>query len=441
MQRPRIVRGRPYGIAALWVIAVSASFLSAAEVIPYEARVVATGAAVHSGPGEKFYPTDTLAQGDTVDVYREKPDGWLGIRPTVNSFSLVRDRDLKLREGGLAEITKDNVPSRIGSLLDDQHNASQVRLKKGEVVEVLGEEKINGDTWYKIGPPAGEFRWIQASLVERQGPIKQVSAESTTPAPSSNSKAATQPSSNTTATPSGVATAPPLLPTTPAAVSNSTPAGPSNSSASNPPAAPVAAPAAAAPPPTTAAPATSNASDDLSHDLIAIEVRLSRMAAAPSNLWNTERLERDAAQLMNRAQTPADREAVQATVNKINRFAAIARRTNGPTTSIAQNGQSPVTPLPGTTPGALATTPGGSPYDAVGILRPVVSRRPGAPQFALVDDKGQVLTFVTPTPDMNLSPYLGQRVGVVGNRGFIAEFNRSHVTAARVTPLSAPLVR
>jgi hypothetical protein len=154
------------------------------------------------------------------------------------------------------------------------------------------------------------------------------------------------------------------------------------------------------------------------------------MAAAPVNLWNTERLERDAVQLLNRAHTPAEREAVQNTLSKISRFAAIGRRTNAPATALAQVGQPPVTPMPG-----VAPTAGGGQYDAVGILRPVVSRRPGAPQFALVDERGQVLSFVTPSPDVNLQPYLGRRVGVVGNRGFITEFNRSHVTAARVMPI------
>lgn len=161
-----------------------------------------------------------------------------------------------------------------------------------------------------------------------------------------------------------------------------------------------------------------------------MEVRLSRMASAPVNLWNTERLERDAGQLLARAQSPAEREAAQNTLGKIGRFAAIGRRTSAPATALAQVGQPPVTPLPGTTLAA-----GSGQYDAVGILRPVVSRRPGAPQFALVDERGQVLSFVTPSPDVNLQPYLGRRVGVVGNRGFIAEFNRSHVTAARVTPM------
>src|SRR5262245_60303840 len=71
----------------------------AAETAPYQARVVAAGTAVHSGPGEKYYSTDTLAQGDVVEVYREKPGGWLAIRPPVNSFSWVDGRDLNLREG------------------------------------------------------------------------------------------------------------------------------------------------------------------------------------------------------------------------------------------------------------------------------------------------------------------------------------------------------
>ena len=147
-------------------------------ITPYEARVVATGAPVQSGPGENYYPTDTLAQGDVVEVYKEKTGGWLAIRPPVNSFSWVASRELKKRDDGLAEIVKDDVASRIGSRLNDKHNAAQVRLKKGELVEVLDEDQLGDETWYKIAPPAGEFRWIQASLVERIGPVQMASAES-----------------------------------------------------------------------------------------------------------------------------------------------------------------------------------------------------------------------------------------------------------------------
>jgi hypothetical protein len=160
------------------------------------------------------------------------------------------------------------------------------------------------------------------------------------------------------------------------------------------------------------------------------------MVAAPTSLWNTERLERDIAALMARAKTQAERDAIRITQEKINRFAEIGRRANQRIGTVA--GQLP-TRLPPTA--AMAgTTPGGQ-YDAVGILRPVVSRRPGAPQFALVDERGQVLSFVTATPDLNLQPYLGRRIGVVGNRGYIPEFQRTNVTAARVTPLNDRIVR
>ena len=443
MHRPRFVPRLQYSAVAAGFVVIAAQALSAAaESSPYEARVVATGASVHSGPGENFYPTDTLAQGDLVEVYREKPGGWLAIRPPVNSFSWVAGGDLNLRDGGLAEVKKDDVASRIGSRLNDKHNAAQVRLKKGEVLKVLDEEQIGGETWYKIAPPAGEFRWIQASLVERIGPVQTASDESTAPAP---------PSTNDTKTD---AAAPPLIPS----------ASPTNAPAAPPSPAPQAA-ATSAPvssaPPASAPRIPGPVADDLSRELAAIELRLSRMVAAPVNLWNTERLERDAAQLLNRAQSPAERDAVQTTLIKINQFSAIGRHAG--LTTVAAGSPDPatggtvglppsagsgdprttlsITPVPGLAASVSPAIAVGGPYDAVGILRPVVSKRPGAPQFALVDDRGQVLSFVTPSPDMNLQPYLGRRVGVVGNRGYIAEFNRSHVTAARVTPLSDRVLR
>jgi len=75
-------------------------------------------------------------------------------------------------------------------------------------------------------------------------------------------------------------------------------------------------------------------------------------------------------------------------------------------------------------------------YDAVGLLKPVASKRANAPQYALVDDKGEVVSFVTPTPDLNLKPYLGRRIGVHGKRGFMSEYRRAHVTAERVSPIA-----
>ena len=121
--------------------ALSLAQPAVAEHVPYEARVATPAAQVRSGPGEKFYPTDTLAHGETVEVYREEPGGWLAIRPPKDSFSWISgSRISSSATAALAEVDKDDVASRIGSRLSDQRNAAQVRLKKGEVVEIIGEE-------------------------------------------------------------------------------------------------------------------------------------------------------------------------------------------------------------------------------------------------------------------------------------------------------------
>jgi hypothetical protein len=471
---------RPYLVASACVLGLIAIGDARADVEPYEARVITPRALVYSGPGEKFYPTSTLAPGDTVEVYREEAGGWLGIRPSESSFSLVPEKQLQLQADGLAEVRDDDVACRIGSELSDKRNAVQVRLKRGEVVEILGKTTIDGETWCKIAPPAGEFRWIHAASVERSNSLavtpdnedesndviqvaatETVAVKSEGEAKTSSAPPAAPPLESTPAgdnwraSTSPVATQvpataptqevapPPLAPTTPAAqpiVAPTTPAAPPAAAAA--PITPV--PAA---PPVAATPTTGV---DLPRQLTDIELRLSRMASAPPQLWNTERLQRDTEQLLARAQTQTERDMIKATMAKIDRFTVLAKRyqTPAPTANPAASdpraaGAMAAAPTAGgATPGAPVGPIGGDPrYDAVGVLRPVVSKRPGAPQFALVDDRGQVITFVTPTPDVNLQPYLGRRVGIAGNRGFIPEFNRAHVTAGRVTPVTERTLR
>jgi hypothetical protein len=486
MNRCQFVATYSIRIAIACVWAASAQAIHAkTESPPYQARVVAPSAAVLSGPGDSFYPTDTLAQGDSVEVYREMPGGWLAIRPPKDSFSWLAGSDLNLKENGLAEVNADGVASRIGSRLSDKHNAAQVRLKKGEVVEIIDQQEIGGEAWYKIAPPNGEFRWINASLLERTGPMTASATESS---PTSTAK----PSGATTSAPAASASgvnqetqkekpsaaadakietkadpktegksqwqvastapspgpsefgAPPLATSASASM---TPLAAGATSGISIPATPVT-PPIAAPPAAANVPVPSNAvPDDLTHQLAAIELRLSRMVAAPISQWNTEKLEIDTQQLLAQAKTGPERDAVKLTLEKIQHFAEIGRRASATQPNGGQSGQAPIMPVASpaaaNTPAASTTPAGadGGPYDAVGILRPVVSKRPGAPQFALVDDKGRVLSFVTPSPDLNLQPYLGRRVGITGNQGFIPEFQRAHVTAARVQPLSDRMVR
>jgi hypothetical protein len=174
-----------------------------------------------------------------------------------------------------------------------------------------------------------------------------------------------------------------------------------------------------------------------------VELRLSRIVAEPPVTWQIEPLARETQQLLAGANGDANRAAIQATLAKLDRFAAIARQYQHPMQTAMALNNAPITPIPygsQAPPDTRHPTPD-TQYDAVGILRPVVSKRPGAPQFALVDERGQVISFVTPSPDINLQPYLGHRIGVTGSRGYIPEFQRAHVTAGRVSPLGARMVR
>ena len=476
----------------LFVVCTAAA-AGAAEVEPYDARIVTLGGPVHSGPGENYYRTDTLAQGETVEVYRERPGGWLGIRPPADSFSWIFGRHLKLLDNGLAEIDKDDVPSRIGSRLGEQRNAVQVRLKKGEVVAILGENTVGGETWYRIAPPSGEFRWIHARNVARlsastgdasaihsppvepaitvapeepaeftapSGPIEPtlppivtvpVASEAAASADRGVSLAAearpvgdgnVDPKWRSSPAPSATASSPSTTPAASPPESTSLPAKPVPTGASP---ADVTSQAADGstnnPPPPSISPATpllhAAVDNGLARQLTDVELRLSRIVAQPPTTWQIAPLRQEASQLLAAAETDGERAAVNTTIAKLDRFAAIAEKYSQAAASAGSG--DPRTTASLTDPQHLS--PDTLRYDAVGILRPVVSKRPGAPQFALVDERGAVAAFVTPTPDLNLQPYLGHRIGITGSRGYIPEFQRAHVTAGRVSPLNERMLR
>jgi hypothetical protein len=74
-------------------------------------------------------------------------------------------------------------------------------------------------------------------------------------------------------------------------------------------------------------------------------------------------------------------------------------------------------------------------FDGVGRLAPVLATKPGGPQYALLDERGGVRSFVTPAPGVNLRPFVDKQVGVSGQRGYIPDLQKQHVSAQRVTLL------
>jgi len=141
---------------------------------PYRAQVVAKSTAYRAGPGLEFYSCGYLQRGETVDVYQQDDRGYLAIRPPQEASSWVLASDVELTDQpDVGRILRSNVISWIDSQLpaatDDQW---QVRLKQGELVKIIEKRPVPGEPletaamYYRIAPPAGEFRWISAQSVQ-----------------------------------------------------------------------------------------------------------------------------------------------------------------------------------------------------------------------------------------------------------------------------------
>lgn len=159
---------------AIAASAVAPSLAGGEAAFPYKAYITSDDVHVRSGPGMNYYATDTLKQGQTVEVYRHEPGGWCAIRPPEGSFSWISTHFLKPTHDRLAVVTEEGAAARIGSKFRDTRDVFYVRLHKGEVVEVLeaphGAGGGGANNWYKILPPAGEFRWVPSKFLDRDDP-------------------------------------------------------------------------------------------------------------------------------------------------------------------------------------------------------------------------------------------------------------------------------
>jgi len=410
---------------------------------PTVAYVQAEGASVLSGPGDNFYPTAQLRSGDKVEIYRRDPGGWCAIRPVAGSFSYVNARNVTPAGEKLVRVNADRVPARVGSVVTDARDAIHVYLKQNETLEVLGTTQDGqGETWLKISPPAGEFRWIHERFLGSEAPsryeVKLI--QSTEP-----SGPRLQLNNDTTGEWMAVDGG------------NRVPAGSANARTDL----------------TGARSEGGLAGGALQWELDQIDVSLGRIMSDPPERWNFGPIRLQTQGLQDRNLNAAERSRVQAMLNKIDRYEDLRRRSTGVTAMRddlerrfrpvgVPNLLPPVTnpmvgrqPAPGVNPlgpalinpnaGApLATIPYAaappavtdpSQFDAVGRLTPVVSKRKNAPTFALMDASRNVVAFITPAPGIDLRGLLGQEIGVQGERGYIPEFQRMHVTAQRASPI------
>jgi hypothetical protein len=209
-----------------------------------------------------------------------------------------------------------------------------------------------------------------------------------------------------------------------------------------PPAATLA-PAAAAAPADSLAPAPVAAvKPSFEQRLTALELALSTIVVERPSLWRFDRLDSEASELLTLASNDAQRNAVRDAAARIDNFRRLGAKLRGGVEDAggwrSPSSQAIAQTTPRQAPPTQSTSTGGvGNHDASGVLRPVVSQRPDAPKYAVIDDAGRIAALVTPTPELDarLKGMVGQRVGLDGQRGYRTDLRREHVVADRVTPL------
>lgn len=448
---------RPLIVLALW--AASAASTLGADQFPYTAHVNADDVYVRSGPGKNYYPTTKLPRGAVVEVYRHDPGGWFAVRPPEGSFSWISAKYLQPSEGSLALVNGDRVAARVGSEFSEIRDSIQIRLERGEAVEVLEAKRFGegpaAQTWYKIAPPAGEFRWIQGQFLDLE-PLaeKPFSSESRRnlliPADPDDEVGTAADGLDATRAVDNQAVPPAARKTPPRradrdadgdvrlAGGKETETDPESepvaradyrvASRTKSPARPDEA-ASSLPSAVSERPST----EPLDAQVEEIDLELSVMVSEEPTVWQFDRLRARAEGLLAQAGTAVERGRIRLLLSKIGRFEEIKDRyetvANVQAETDRRNRQL-----------AAQAGIGGNQwsdgrFDGVGRLAPLVSRAVGPAQYALLDDAGQVLYYVSPSPGLNLRLYVGHTVGVHGTMSYASELNGRLVTVKRVTLL------
>jgi len=419
---------RLLSVAAVFASLLLASATLGGQNFPYRAYITADDTYVRSGPGQSYYPTDKLKAGQEVEVYRHDPGGWYAIRPPRGSFSWISGRYLEMKDKHLAVVTDEQVAARIGSRFSEIRDVIQVRLHRGEMVEVLEEKPVvgsRGPSWYKISPPSGEFRWVFGKYVDANystSGVRQTSAPASTaaviaPGASQGASAATE---QVAATTTGS-----VAPTgEPTASENAV-------NAAQPP-------EAAIPEQPAFAPVGERriTAEEFQKQLAEIDVELAMMVAEEPTVWKFDPMFLRAQSLLAQAETAVERGRARLLVSKISRFEDLKRRYDSVNTMRDQVDLANRQLAAGERPAGSAGQASAG-FDGTGTLTRVVSSKVGAPRYALVDRNGAVRYYVSPAPGVDLRHYVGRQIGVSGARGYMPEQRAQHVMAKHVTPLES----
>ncbi|HEX7448749.1 MAG TPA: SH3 domain-containing protein [Pirellulales bacterium] len=428
----------PRSALVAWAVLCSCGW--AAE-FPYTEHIASHQAEVRSGPGEKYYPVLKLQRGETIEVYRHDPGGWYAIRPPDQSFSWVAAEFIEPAEGNLGIVTGDQVAARVGTLLNDTRDVIQVRLDRGEQVQILELRELDTSagpqTWYKIAPPAGEFRWVSAKDVDGELAKPRHSAADAAddlprpkhrrheaaddeedwksdpaPEPQPRRRPKRHAKQDDEANDDGIDEQELAEELSPGRVHSRL--------------------------------ARRTPKADLREEAVELDLALSAMVAEDTRDWDFTILRRQADAALARAESGLERGRIRRVLRKIDNFADIQQRYTAVMRQPDREGSRLSRRLNSSDSAHLSSLGGSnraSHFDGQGRLTQITTADPNDPHFALLDAAGQVAAYVSPAPGVNLRRYLNQEVGINGTRGYLADRQARTLTARRIETLSDTRLR
>jgi hypothetical protein len=419
---------------------------------PYEAVVQGDDVYVRSGPGQSYYATLKLELGDRLTVHRHDPGGWYMIAPPPGSFSLI-DASLVQKTSeteGIVQVPPiDNGQPgraivRIGSEFGDDHDFYGRELSSGDTVEIIGEKTIETERgsvlMYQIQPPALEYRWVKGDyIVPAAGAVREQHDQDPFAVPAAQKQQIVA-----EAEPAFTLDAEPVIDEAP----DETPTG-----------------------------------GAMAEQIAAVDRQFQEMLALDPEEWQLDSFEQayqtlldsaegaDAVIIQQRLSTIQSRRTVQqqyleflelteATTQRDQQLQAMqnGRSTTAPTAyprptpapgSARQPQPTPASssqPAAGPTLGPIEpipdeelpeqNAPGVAPrFDGAGIIRRNNNQFGFAPQYVLVAPDGRFLAYLDQSQNVNLAPYVGQAMGITGQRGFDPRLNADRIAVRRLTPV------
>jgi hypothetical protein len=364
------------GAFALLTVAVAIG-IARGEPARRTATIDVDGIEVRAGQGFSFPGVAQLKKGDTVVVIREE-EHFLAILPPPGAMSWIRQIHLGKVDGH--DTGNVNVPVAVEAaevMAGSEENRRPTnrvttRLPKGTIVEVTGPAvRIDNSSWFPISPPEGDLRWIPRNAI-KGGTLTALAP------PPPYVRPETSPFT-VTGGEKGPAAARPAVASLPAALKEHRLWGRATEA---------------------------EARGDYA-------TARAQYALIYQDLWDQK----------------AERDAIVICYNRYTRCDEMVKRGDtGPTTRQPESRREPM-------PAAESsrTNSSGAKWSKPGYLQELQKVYVDSqPVFALQDDAGNVVNYVTAVSGINLRNYNGKRVQLYGTIATRPELYKPHLTAERV---------